>query len=270
MTELFIPRSVPEAVEIAAEHGDDLIVMGGGTVVMSLINDGAIFPKRVMSLARAGMSGVHANGKFSIGATTPIKTLIGITDLPLLATAGSKIGGPQVRNVGTIGGNLFLPPPYGDLAPALLAYDADIVFVGKNGERSVPIEQFYATDNNPDELLLRVDVPRLPGSTAFMKYGRRAANTPSIVAVAVRVAFSDAGEVADARIALGAAASAPMRAHNAEAALTGQPLNADTIAHAAEAAMNECDPFTDALATGWYRRKMVRVFVKRALESIAG
>jgi CO/xanthine dehydrogenase FAD-binding subunit len=101
-----------------------------------------------------------------------------------------------------------------------------------------------------------------------MKFGRRQANTPSVVAIAVRVVMGADGVVSDARIALGAAGPHPMRARQAEAALVGKPLDAASIAAAAAAAQAESDPPTDALASGWYRKRMVGVFVRRALESL--
>src|SRR5262249_11913105 len=103
-----------------------------------------------------------------------------------------------------------------------------------------------------------------------LRYGRRQANTPAVVAVAARVVIGADGAVTDARLALGAAGPHPLRARQAEAALIGRPLDQDSIIAAAQAAQAECDPPTDALASGWYRKKMVGVFVKRALESLTG
>ncbi|HEY6014153.1 MAG TPA: hypothetical protein VIU37_09095, partial [Candidatus Limnocylindrales bacterium] len=103
---------------------------------------------------------------------------------------------------------------------------------------------------------------------AFLKYGRKHANTPAVVTVAARVTW-DGLRVADARIALGAAGPHPIRARDAERVLVGTDLGADAIAAASAAAARECEPFTDAIATEWYRRRMVGLFVGRALQQLA-
>jgi carbon-monoxide dehydrogenase medium subunit len=132
----------------------------------------------------------------------------------------------------------------------------------------MPLERFYTgfmtNELQPDELLVAIDVPVPSGETAFVKYGRKHANTPAVVTVAIRL-VRDGGRVTDARIALGAVGPHPMRAWTAEAALRGEPLGPATIARAASAAVEDCDPSTDAIATAWYRRRMVEVFVGRAL-----
>ena len=111
-------------------------------------------------------------------------------------------------------------------------------------------------------------VPLESGRTAFVKFGRKAANTPSVVTVAVHAAM-DGDTVTGARIALGAAGPHPLRMTRAEAAITGTRLDEAAIAAAATAATEDCDPITDAVASDWYRRRMVGVFVRRALSELA-
>ena len=115
-----------------------------------------------------------------------------------------------------------------------------------------------------DELLVEVDVPVPSGPAAFLKLGRKHANTPAVVTVAARVEWRE-GRVAEARIALGAAGPHPIRAREAERLLLGTGMEPGAISAASDAAAEGCEPFTDALATDWYRRRMVRVFVGRAL-----
>ena len=138
----------------------------------------------------------------------------------------------------------------------------------------LPLDQFFTgqgqTARAADELVLALHVPRPAGRSAYLRYGRRQANTPAVVAVAARVVTDANGTVSDARIALGAAGPHPLRARLAEAALLGHPLDTSSIANAAAAAQAECDPPTDALATDWYRRRMVGVYVRRALEQLEG
>ena len=127
---------------------------------------------------------------------------------------------------------------------------------------------FMTTGLAADELLVSIEVPIRDEPAAFIKFGRKHANTPAVVTVAARVAWGG-GRVADARIALGAAGPHPIRARAAERVLVGTSLGRDDIAAAAEAAADASDPFTDAIATDWYRRRMVGVFVARALEQLA-
>jgi CO/xanthine dehydrogenase FAD-binding subunit len=271
-TDFFIPRSIDEAIGLLRQHGADLVVMGGGTIVMSMVNDGLLFPSKTMSLARAGMDSVRdANGQIMIGAATTIARLAQLDRLPILAQAASMFGAPAVRNMATVGGNLFAAPPYGDIAVPLLALDAQVELAGPHGRRTLPLDQFFTglgqTARTADELVLALRVPQTAGQAAYLRYGRRQANTPAVVAVAARVVMETDGTLVDARIALGAAGPHPLRAYRAEAALIGKPLDISSIAAAAAAAQAECDPPTDALASSWYRQRMVGVCVRRALEN---
>lgn len=271
--DLFIPHSVEEALSLLQAHSRELLVMGGGTVIMGHLNEGLFFPRKVMSLMKAGMDGVRkVNGHTEIGATTTLARVSQLKEFPILAQAAHIIGGPAIRNMGTLGGNILLPQPYGDALPPLLAYDAEVELAGARGRRTVTLEQFLAeprSHHGLGELLLSIKLPSASGKAAYMKFGRRAANTPSIVAVAARIVADSDGKVTEARIALGAAGPIAFRSKQAEAALIGQKLSSQSIAAAAQAATDESDPATDALATAWYRRKMVGVFVKRTLEQLA-
>jgi CO/xanthine dehydrogenase FAD-binding subunit len=120
----------------------------------------------------------------------------------------------------------------------------------------------------PDELVTEIRVPAPRGETAFRKLGRRQASTPAVVTVAARIEHR-AGLVTAARVALGAVGPHPYRSAAAEAALVGGPLDATTIARAADAAADSTDPITDGIATDWYRRRMARVVVEQTLTEIA-
>lgn len=272
---VYCPETLEAALDLVSQYGSDLLAIAGGTMVMSLINDGIIEPKAIMSMHRAQLSEVQAvNGHLEIGATVTLSRVAQIVELPLLAEAARQVGGWAIRNMATLAGNLFVPPPAGDAAVALLALDADVIAARPGATRRIPIDQFFTgimqTQLAPDELVVRLDIPRPHGQTAFLKFGRRRANTPSIVSVAVRVVRDAAGTCTEARIALGAAGPAPLRARRAEGTLVGRRLDAAAIAAAAAAAREESEPFSDALASEGYRRKMVGVFVRRALEAIGG
>ncbi len=267
-----LPSSVPEALDVLAVHGPDLLVIAGGTVAMPLVNDGLSLPEAVMGLRRAGLDRLdEIDGALRIGATVTLSRLLGQRAIPMLAEAARNTASWPVRNMATVGGNLFTPPPGGDVAVALLALDATVELAGPHGPRHLPLVDFFtgflSTALAPDELLVNIEVPRPAGSTTFVKFGRKHANTPAVVAVAVHLTSRD-GRIADARIALGAAGPHPIRARGAEQTLVGRALDAETIAAGAAAAAAECEPFTDAIATDWYRRRMVSLFVARALEQL--
>lgn len=270
---LLLPRSVQEAVGLLREHGPETLVLAGGTVAMALVNEGAIFPALALSLHHAGMDGLRrVDGRVEIGATTTFGRLAVSAELPLLAEAARQVGGWAVRNRATIGGNLFVAPPHGDVATALLALDAEVVITSPEGQRTLPLDRFYKGhlefDLGEAELVSALVVPATSARGVFVKYGRRQAAAPAVVSVAVCLAQDASGVVTQARLALGAAGPHPLRPRGAEAALSGASLSAASIAAAAAAAMDECDPSTDALASAWYRRKMVGVFVRRTLERL--
>ena len=267
-TAFFIPHSLEEALSLRREHGPDLVVMGGGTIVMGMINDGLLFPGAVMSLRRAGLDGVHrVNSHLEIGATTTVAQLSTLETFPILAQAARMIGGPAIRNMATLGGNLLAQQPASDTAVPLLVLDAHVEVADSSGGQTLPLNDFLAGhERADDQLIVAVHVPASQGRTAYMRFGRREANTPSVIAVAVRLVIGSDGMCREARVALGAAGPYAFRSRGAESALEGQIVDDAAIAAAAEAAMAESDPFTDALASAWYRRKMVGVYVRRTLE----
>jgi CO/xanthine dehydrogenase FAD-binding subunit len=270
--EYHLPESREDAIALLAELGPSLLVIAGGTVAMPLINEGLSLPERVMGLRRAGLDRVvRDDGQLRIGAAATLTQLLDLSGVPLLEEAVRNTASWSIRNMATVGGNLFTPPPGGDVAVALLALDASVTLASVRGERTMPLERFYtgflSNQLQPDELLVEIDVPLRPGETAFLKHGRKHANTPAIVTVAVRI-VRDGDRVDQARIALGGVSPHPIRALAAEAALAGGPLEAAGIARAAASAVDACDPATDAISTAWYRRRMVEVFVRRALAEL--
>jgi len=271
--EYFLPQTLDEALGLLDEYGPSLLVMAGGTLAMPLINDGVSMPERVMGLRHAGLDGFgRQNGTATMGATTTLTTMLRQDDIPFLQQAAHAVGGWAIRNMGTVGGNLFAPPPAGDFAVALLALDAEVTLASSRGTRTLPLWEFYTgfmtTALEPGELLTGVTVTAPTGKTAYLKYGRKNDNTPAVVTVAAQVMLKK-GKVEDARLALNGVGPYPFRAVDAEDALVGSALTDNSIAAAAEAAMATAEPFSDAIASDWYRRKMTGVMVKRALAQIA-
>ena len=273
VTNSFLPGSVPEALGLLETHGPSLLVMAGGTVVMPLVNEGISQPPKVMGLRKAGLDRIEQVGdELRIGATATLTQLLQQEAVPMLREAASRTASWSIRNMATVGGNLFTPPPGGDVAVALLALDAGVTLAGPRAARIVTLADFYTgfmtTDLRADELVTSIVVPMEPGLTSFVKFGRKHANTPAVVTVAVHLVW-DGATVTGARIALGAAGPHPVRAPRAEAAITGSGLEPEAISAAAAEAADECGAFTDGVASEWYRRRMTGLFVGRALADLA-
>jgi len=220
---------------------------------------------------------VAANGDLHIGAMV---THTAVQMHPnvrarwgLLAQAEAALSAPQIRNRGTLVGNIAHGFPTADPPSALIALDAQVRIRAPGGERTVPIEDFFVgfmqTVLAPNELVTDVAISERPAGavSAYLKYAMRPLDF-SIVGVAVRLTLSADGTCADARIGLNGAGATPLRARRAEAALRGGQLSSDDealAAAAAELAAADSDPVADLDGSVEYKRKMIRVFVRRAL-----
>ena len=193
--------------------------------------------------------------------------------LPLVQ-ACVEVGAPQIRTRATIAGNLVTASPANDTIVPLIAMGGEIVLASVDGERVVDIAEFFTgfrqTLMRPDELLREIRVRPLADDERgmFLKLGLRRAQAISVISVAVVVAF-DANVVSEARIALGCLAPTIVRAKNAEAALAGKSLNAQTIAAAAEAVLADVSPIGDVRGSAEYRRLAVSALLERGLQRIA-
>lgn len=271
--EYYRPSSVDEALDLASEHESSLEVIAGGTITMVEINDGYKFPERVMGLRGAGLDYAdRSNGHLELGSTLTLTDVMEDVDVELLQEAAEHCAGWSVRNMATVGGNLFAPPPHGDMAIALMALDADVKIESDGDERVVAADEFHTgpgqTTVEEDELVTAIHVPEVAGETAFTKMTRNQEPAPGIVAVAANVEV-DGGTVSEARIAVNGGGPHPRRLYDAEDALEGSALDEDAIADAAEAAVEEADPFQDPVATAWYRSKMIEKHVADVLGDIA-
>lgn len=272
------PESLADAVDLAARFGGEASFLAGGTDLIVQIERGRVAPRHVIGLGRVpGLAGIEVNGRITLGARVTHRAIEQTPALagPLrcLVEGAEVIGGHQVRNVATVGGNLVNASPAADLVPCLLALDGVVTLVGPGGEREVPIERFLLGPNRtarrPDELVTRVDLPALPprAATAFLKAGRRRAMEISVVCVAARLALDAALErCLEARVVLGAVAPTAVRAHAAERLLEGQPVGGEAFRRAAEAAQEACRPIDDVRASAGFRQHLVGVLVRRALD----
>jgi carbon-monoxide dehydrogenase medium subunit len=271
------PESLQDAVALAARFGAEASFLAGGTDLLVQIERGRIAPRHVVGLHRVpGLTGIEVNGRITLGARVTHRS---IERTPALAGAlrclvegAEVIGGHQVRNVATVGGNLVNGSPAADLVPCLLALDGAVTLLGPAGERELPVERFLLGPNRTarraDELLTRVSLPALPprAATAFLKAGRRRAMEISVACVAARLTLDASLErCLEARIALGAVAPTVVRVHEAERALEGQPVGPETFERAAEATRAACRPIDDVRASAAFRQHLVGVLVRRAL-----
>ena len=272
------PESLADAVDLAARFGGQASFLAGGTDLIVQIERGRVAPRHVIGLGRVpGLAGIEVNGRIALGARVTHRAIEQTPALagPLrcLVEGAEVIGGHQVRNVATIGGNLVNASPAADLVPCLLALDGVVTLVGPGGEREIPIERFLLGPNRtarrPDELVTRVDLPALPprAATAFLKAGRRRAMEISVVCVAARLDLDATLErCLEARVVLGAVAPTAVRAHAAERLLEGQPVGGEAFRRAAEAAQEACRPIDDVRASAGFRQHLVGVLVRRALD----
>lgn len=273
------PLSLEEVFALCQEYGMGTCLLAGGTDLLPRMKKGAIHPACLIDLkAIAHLNGIGPDdhGGLRIGALTSISALaqnpLIAQSYLLLAEAAESIGSPQVRNRGTIGGNLSNASPSADLAPPLLVLGACAHVIGPAGERVVPLNDFFLgpgrTVLNAGEILTAVQVPPFPSSSGgiYLKFSRREGMDLAIVGVACLVSLDREGRCTRARIALGAVAPVPLRATKAEESMAGKGFGAESIAEVSRIAADEAQPISDIRASAEYRREIIRVLVKRALE----
>src|SRR3984893_11776651 len=242
--------------------------LGGGTLVMRALNEGDVPISNVVRVQNSNLKQNRApGGRVTIGAGVTLAQILAERELAFLHATARSIGGPAVRNMGTVGGNLFAPNPYGDFTVALLALDAVVSVQGGLGSRAVPIEEFLQSrERQTDTLVLSVSCQK-PGSAEAFRYRKIARIKPkggSVIPLAPHLPMSS-GRIVGARIALGSMAPTQIRARAAERALEGRSLDASTIGAAAAAAVEGTSPGDSALASAWYQREIVGVHLRRLL-----
>ncbi|MDD5467645.1 MAG: FAD binding domain-containing protein [Anaerolineales bacterium] len=281
--------SVGEAVAILAERGERARIVAGATDLILEIERGVrggietlVDVTRVAGLDQTALDeqGVIHLGPLVTHNACAASRLLVERAFPL-AQAAWQVGAPQIRNRGTIAGNLITASPANDTIPPLIALGASVSLLSSRGQRSVPLSQFYTgvrtTVMRPDEMLVDIAFPAMRPQQrgAFIKLGLRAAQAISLVNAAVVLTFSGepmgglpGGVVSEAVITLGSVAPTILRAGQAEALLAGRPLDESGIEEAARLAVNAARPIDDVRSPADYRAEGVRVCVLRALRSI--
>ena len=274
---LALPRSIEDCLKLLAERGPEAKLVAGGTDLLPQMKNGLIKPAAVIDLS--GVADLRVlrredGAGLRVGASVAAREIeldpYTRSTYPALAESGALVGSVQIRNLATVGGNLCNAAPSADMAPPLLALDAEAIIAGPRGRRRVPMADFFTgvrrTVLAPDELLVELIVPA-PGPRSGGQYLR---HTPrreldiAVVGVASQITLSD-GVCRKARIALAAVAPTPIRATAAERALEGQPLTAQQIARAAQLAVEAARPISDQRGSADFRRHLVGVLTRRTL-----
>jgi carbon-monoxide dehydrogenase medium subunit len=274
------PTSLSEASVLLSEHGDDAKIIAGGVSVTLMLQQKLIAPSVLISLGHISNYDFirHAKDGLHIGALTKLRD-IECSDVvkkfsPALAYAFSVVGNVRVRNQATIGGNLSAADYAADPPAMLTSLDARVQVHGREKIREIPLSEFflgfYTTALAPNEILTEVIVPALPSSAraAYHKYTSISAEGRPCVAVGAVADFESNGTCLNLRIAVGAAVETPQRVRDAEAMAHGHALTDELVAAIAEEYSLRLDPLTDVRGSAWYRKEMIRVFVKRALQEV--
>jgi CO/xanthine dehydrogenase FAD-binding subunit len=258
--------SVRKAAALLAAEPDALFVAGGTFAVRAANYDAGRIGKLVLADG-LGLDTIKiSRGKATIGAAVTMAKIAERRELAFLIPVVTGIGGPAIRAMATVGGNLFAWYPYGDFAVALLALGAEITLEGGGGSETVDLAAFLASrDSTPQRLVTRITFAMPPkGAFRFTKAIRRKPHGASVLAIAAVLPLVK-GKVTGARVAYGAMAPTPIRAHAVEQAIEGNALDAATIEAAVAVAGDGTAPLSDPQASDWYRASVLPVHLKRLL-----
>jgi carbon-monoxide dehydrogenase medium subunit len=274
--DLVLPNSVEDCLKILAERGAQARLVAGGTDLLPQMKNGVLKPALVVDLSGvARVRQIQTNGQgLRIGAAVTARELEvspAVHGAYLsIAESAALVGSLQVRNLATVGGNLCNAAPSADMAPPLLALEAQAVIAGPGGERRVPMADFFTgvrkTVLAPNELLVELVVPP-PGAHSGGQYLR---HTPrreldiAVVGVASQLTLAN-GRCVKARIALASVAPTPVRATAAERSLEGQAVTPEAIERAATLAVEAARPISDQRGSVEFRKHLVRVLTRRTL-----
>lgn len=276
--EYHAPTSLPEALDLLAKYDGKARVFAGGTDLLVSMKKREVLPEHLISLkGLAELKGIH-HGKegMKIGASVTLDEIehskMVQDKFCALWDAIQVMASPQIRSLGTIGGNLCSAAPSADTAPPLIVLDASVEIISSKGKRKVLIEKFFKGPEEsvlkPGEILTQVLIPHplKKSSGAYFKLMRRAAMDLAQVGVAVFLNFDSEKRICrGAKIALGAVGSTPIRALKAEQILLNKEMNETVGKEAGTIAAQEANPRSSIRASKEYRREMIEVLTKRAV-----
>jgi CO/xanthine dehydrogenase FAD-binding subunit len=265
----FVPRSLEEALELRADHPEATPV-AGGTDLLVEVNAGRIRPRALLDLSRVDelRTWRRDDGVVFVGAGLSFARIAReLTAFPPLVQAARSVASVQIRNRGTIGGNLATASPAGDSIPVLAAYGAQVIAAATGGRsRRIQLDEFLVgpkhTSLAPDELIVGVEWRTVAGPGSFAKVGRRNAMVIAVASVCLQVDENENG----VRLALGSVGPTVLRARRAEAFATGLDWSDPaTLAEFGRLAAAEARPIDDQRGSAAYRRHVVEVLARRAL-----
>jgi aerobic carbon-monoxide dehydrogenase medium subunit len=272
------PTSLDETFDLLATHGEDAHLMAGGTALVLLMQQGLVQPGHVVGLRGLGeLQGIRRldDGGLEIRALTTHRQAERSAEVQAycqaLAETFARVATVRIRNQATVGGNLAHADPAQDPPPMLIALDAQAVVASHQGQRRIPLDElfvdYFETALQPGEVLVAVELPPLaPGTrVTYKKFLPRTQDDYATVSVAARLRVGQDQRCDDIRVALGAAATVPVRARKVEAALRGERLDPGIIRNAAALVRDEVDPLEDLRGSAGYKREMARVWTERAL-----
>ncbi len=275
--EYYAPRTRQEALELLAEYAGEAKVLAGGQSLVPSMNFRLAQPSILVDLNGVddlfGVTPAEGGGLL-VGAMTRHRTVerspIVAERAPLIAEAMPFIAHPQIRNRGTFGGSLAHADPAAELPALAVALDAQVRVQNASGDRWIPAGDFFlglfTTALEPDEMLVEVEIPPLPGrtGTAFEEFARRHGDY-ALVGTAAVVTLRDDGTVAECKLVFLSVGDMPVVAASASAVLRGQRPSEDAIRAAAEAVTGDIDPQADIHATAEYRMHLSKVLARRTL-----
>jgi aerobic carbon-monoxide dehydrogenase medium subunit len=280
--EFLTPETVEQACAHLAQYQEEAKVIAGGQSLVIMLKHGLLEPSYVINLqSLPGLDTVSFNEKegLRMGALVTHRTVetspIIRKQFDVLSKAEETLATIQIRNYGTVGGNLCQADPSSDLISPLIALDAKVKVTGLEQERVIPLEEFfvdyYETVLKGDEIVTEIQVPVVAkGSVAvYRKISLRKTDSP-MVGCAIRLTLDSERKVCrEARLVLSAAGPVPLRIKRAEEMMEGEAIQTPLIDEVAHMASEESDPIPDVHASGDYKRDMVKVLVSRLLTSIA-
>jgi carbon-monoxide dehydrogenase medium subunit len=276
------PASVAEASRMLADLGDEVRVMAGGTALMLALRQRMVTPTHIVSVAKMeGLRGISFDAQkgLRIGALSKhsdvARSEIVQKHYPMLAAMAAQVANPQVRNQGTIGGNLCYADPATDPPGCLMAHGAQVVLGSSRGERVLAIEEFlvdyYVTALEPDELVTEIRVPAPTPDTSgdYTRHLRTHAEHRPLASVSL-VTRRDGALCREAKLVVGASVAVPRRLARAEEYLRGKQVTAAVADEAASIAAEDISPISDIRGSADYRRAIVRVVARRTIARLFG
>ncbi len=254
----------------ALEKDKGLHYLGGGTILVRRVNSGELTINGFVRSKVRGSDEIRVSGgRVHLGAAVTMAQIGTHPELGWLAPAARAVGGPAIRNMATVGGNLFARAPFGDFTVALLALEATVTVQAGYTARELPIHEFLAArDRQFGRAIVSSIAFRVPAPSTFryLKVSRvRPRGAPVLTLAAVLP--ESTGRISQVRIAYGGMAPTAMRAASVERALGGRPRSAEGIAPALEVATQDTTPADDSIASAWYRYAVLPVYLKRLLLS---